>query len=719
MKNVADMQYNKLSEKLVDVLCRKTQYNNHLFFRNLVAYYFSKLASTMRTDIKTKDRGTLPVNMYVINLSLSGTGKGYASSIMEDRVIDGFKKYFMENTFPVISEENLAKISVKRANRKQSDPDEELEKVSKEFVSLGTLAFSFDSGTTAAIKQMRHKLLMANIGSINTEIDEIGLNLLGNTEIINTFLELFDLGKIKNKLTKNTAENTRSEEIDGKTPTNMLLFGTPAKLLNGSKTEEEFYSLLENGYARRCFFGYSKNTVKQEQQTPEEVYASLIDNDDEATLEDANMQLTNLADCIHYGKTIEVSKEVSILLIEYRQQCELKADELSDYQEIRKAELVHRYFKAIKLAGVYAFIDNTLYMTKEHLYSAIKLVEDSGEAFNSLLTRDRNYVKLANYIATVGKEITHVDLVEDLPFYKGSESQRRELMSLAIAYGYKNNIIIKKQYSDGIEFLTGESLKETDINQMTISYSMDLAYNYENSAVPFTHLHKLTQSGQHHWINHSLKGQHKQGHRNEENCEEGFNLIVLDIDDGISLELFHTLMVDYTYLTHTTKSHTESTNRFRAIFPISHQLFMGSEEYKEFMNNIYDWLPFAVDAQTNQRSRKWATFNGDYHYNKGDLLNALLFIPKTSKNEERENQVASYHSLNNLERWFCANTMKGNRSKQMIRYALILVDMGLDIDSIRNNVLALNSKLADGLEEAEILATIMVTANSRLIKRNQ
>ena len=55
----------------------------------------------------------------------------------------------------------------------------------------------------------------------------------------------------------------------------------------------------------------------------------------------------------------------------------------------------------------------------------------------------------------------------------------------------------------------------------------------------------------------------------------------------------------------------------------------------------------------------------------------------------------------------------------MIRYALILVDMGLDIDSIRNNVLALNSKLADGLEEAEILATIMVTANSRLIKRNQ
>ena len=92
-------------------------------------------------------------------------------------------------------------------------------------------------------------------------------------------------------------------------------------------------------------------------------------------------------------------------------------------------------------------------VTKEHLHSAIKLVEESGVAFQQMLKREKPYVKLAKYIADVNTEVTQVDLVEQLPFYKGSEAQKRDLLNLAIAYGYKNNIIIKKSYVDNIEFL--------------------------------------------------------------------------------------------------------------------------------------------------------------------------------------------------------------------------------------------------------------------------
>ena len=66
---------------------------------------------------------------------------------------------------------------------------------------------------------------------------------------------MYDQGVVKQKLTKNTADNVRGEDYDGKTPTNMLLFGTPVKLLDGSITEDQFYSFLEIGYARRCIFG--------------------------------------------------------------------------------------------------------------------------------------------------------------------------------------------------------------------------------------------------------------------------------------------------------------------------------------------------------------------------------------------------------------------------------------------------------------------------------
>ena len=233
LKDLSTVKHNPISEKIVDVLCAKTQNDSALFFRVQVAYYFAKVASMMRAQILTHDRGKLPINLYAINLASSGQGKGHSTNIIEEHVINQFRERFLEETFTELSDKNLALLTCKRALRKkEEDEDAERARVDKkEFDLLGNLAFSFDSGTTAAVKQMRHKLLMANAGSMNMEIDEIGSNLLGNVEVLTTFLELFDVGKVKQKLTKNTAENTRGEEIEGHTPTNMMLFGTPIQII--------------------------------------------------------------------------------------------------------------------------------------------------------------------------------------------------------------------------------------------------------------------------------------------------------------------------------------------------------------------------------------------------------------------------------------------------------------------------------------------------------
>lgn len=714
LKDLSTVSYHPTSEKLTDILCQKTQNKNPLFFRVLVGYYFSKVASMMRCSVDTPDRGIIPVNMYALNLAVSGSGKGHSTNIMEEQVINQFRERFTEETFVEIAEKNLARLAIRRALKKNVDEEEELQRVKKEFEDLGNLAFSFDSGTTAAVKQMRQKLLMANAGSMNLEIDEIGSNLLGNIEVLNTFLELFDVGKIKQKLTKNTAENRRHEEIDGRTPTNLLLFGTPSKLLNGGKIEEEFYSMLETGYARRCIFGYSKGITRQTKLTPQELYDIATDTSTEQYINDLSARLALLADPSNFDIKLQMSKDVALTSIAYKLSCEEQAEQLAEHEEIRKAELSHRYFKALKLAGAYAFIDGALEITEDHLYAAIKLVEDSGEAFNNLLTRDRNYVKLAKYIVSVGREVTHVDLVEDLPFYKGSQSQKQEMMSLAIAYGYKNNIIIKKHFENGIEFLSGESLQETNIEKLILSYSQDITSGYRSEYVRFSDLHKLTQQPNYHWVNHSLID----GYRKEENAVPGFNMVVLDVDDGTSIDTVRLLLKDYTYHIHTTKRHTDQHNRFRVILPISHTIKLDASEFKEFMSNIYEWLPFEVDTATGQRARKWATHNGVYFTNEGELLDALQFIPKTSKNDERKQRIQELHNLSNLERWFINNTGVGNRSNQLIKYALMLVDSGMPLHSVQNNVLALNNKLQDKMDEAEILSTIMVTASKRHAQNN-
>lgn len=713
MKPFDQMDYHPTSEKLVGILRDRTQRDDSLFFRIMVGYYFSIAAAQMRCTINTPDKGEIPVNMFALNLAPSGYGKTHSSNLLEEEVLSQFRQRFLEETFPILAEQNLPKLALKRASRKSTDPDEELVRVEKEFNSSGAMLFSFDSGTSPAVKQMRHKLLMANAGSMNLIMDEVASNLVANAEVFGTFIELYDKGLTKAKLIKNSADNVRSEEIVGKTPANLLMFGVPSRLLDGSKTEEELMSMLDTGYARRCFFGYVRSTGKKKLRTAEQMYNDRTNVSNDVIVTELSNRLESLADIINANKKLVISKDVCITLNEYQLDCEARADRLPEHQEIQKSELSNRNFKVLKLAGTYAFIDDSPEITEEHIYNAIKLAEDSGEAFNQLLSRDKPWVKLAKYVAAVGQDVTQADLAEDLPFYKGGTGYKNELMTLATAYGYKNNIIIKKSFADGIEFLRGETLKAADINSMLISYSAEMTENYQNERAPFDQLHKVTQAQGMHWVNHHLNG----GYRNEENAINGFSFVVVDVDGGINLSTAKLLLKDYKALYYTTKRHTDDKHRFRILLPINYELSMDAKDYREFYKNLLEWLPFTADEQCGHRCKKWLSHAGHFEYTEGNVLDALPFIPKTSKNEERKNLLNSQHSMDNLERWAINNIGDGNRNNMLLRYAMILMDGGFDFEGVRQRVMSLNEKIADKLDESEVMSTIMISVAKAIAKR--
>lgn len=712
MIDLTGVTHHPALEEIVDVLCNKTQNNDRGFFRVEVAYFLAKMASCMGATIVTKDRGDIPVNIYAMALATSGFGKGHSVNIIEDGFMMGFKKRFMEDTMPTIAEKNLWKIANERAARNGTDQQEEFEKVEAEYRRAGAYPYTFDSGTPPAVKQLRHKLLMANCGSINLQIDEIGSNLLANLDVLTLFLELYDQGKVKPKLTKNTAESVRGEDLEGKTPTNMLLFGTPSKLLDGGQIEDMYYAMLDTGYARRCLFAFGHIDKKAfNMLTPEEIYINLTKANNNQLVNQWANHFTSLADPTHFGWKMAVEDDVGIELIRYKSECDKAADAMADHEEIRKAEMMHRYFKALKLAGAYAFVDQSLIVEMEHLKQAILLVEESGKAFQSILNREKAYVKLAKYIASVGSEVTHADLLEALPFYPKGNAARNEMVTLATAWGYKQHIIIKKTYNEGIEFYRGETLKETNTDEMVISYSDNWAYNYSGERVPFDQLHVLTQHEDMHWCNHHFRKEH----RAEENVIAGFNMIVIDVDGGISRDICHELMKEYRFMTYTTKRHTEEENRFRLILPMNYYLELDGEEYKEFMNNVMAWLPFETDESANQRAKKWMSCStGTYHYNlEAPLLDVRDFIPRTSKNEAFHNHMQQVQNLDNLERWFAGRIANGNRNNHMIKYALALVDSGKDFNEVSTLVHAFNKKLSNPLDADELNSTVLVTAAKR------
>lgn len=723
MIDLTGVTHHPAIQEIVEVLCNKTQNTDASFFRPEVAYFLGKMASCMRATIATKDRGDIPVSMYAVALATSGYGKGLSVNVMEGDFMNGFKRRFMEDTMPNISENNLWDIANSRAIRSNTAPQDEYDKAAAEYKRAGTYAFTFDSATSPAVKQLRHRLLMANCGAINLQMDEVGSNLMSSVEVLTLFLELYDQGQVKPKLIKNTNDNTRGEDLDGKTPANMLLFGTPSKLFDGGPTEDQFYSFLETGYARRCLFGIGVKDRKASQLlTPAEIYSRLTDkSNDAAVLKWAGI-FHDLADPVMFGWRMTLEDDVAIKLIEYQSNCEQAADALIDVTEIKAAELRHRYFKALKLAGALAFVDKSNEIEMDHLLQAILVVEESGESFQRILTREKAHVKLAKYIAAVDSELTQSDLNEALPFYKGSQGFRTDLMNYAISWGYKNNIIIKKSYGiNNIEFFRGETLAMTDLSKIRVSYSNHWAYHYEGVEVPFEELHNLTQEADLHWTNHFFAN----NHRAEEHVIPGFNMLVLDVDHDVNLNIVHDLLKDFHFMTYTTKRHTEEQHRFRLLIPINYELKLDSAEYKELVDDVISWMPFKtsnpddVDRSSNQRSKKWMTHaGGTYHYNlKGELFNILPFIPKTSQNENYKKEFKSLESLDNLERWFVGKMQSGNRNNLMIKYALALVDSGMDMMNVSSRVHSLNKSIANPLPPEEIDNTVMITVAKRFQKQ--
>jgi len=717
-------KYHPFSEKIVDILVRKVNNDNRHFFRILTGYYLSKVASMMRCNIDTNDRGIIPVNTYVLNLMVSGTGKGYSTNILEHEFISHFRKEFLNNIFPRKAEENIQTLAQERSqarlNNGQSilplseEYDIQLDKLQRHFDRLGELAFSFDSGTSPAVKQMREKLLLASAGSMNLELDEVGSHISANADVLNVFLELYDIGFVKQKLIKNTVENIRSEELPGNTPTNLMMFGTPTKLLDGGKVEEEFKEFLETGYARRLLFGYTVDTHRTKYASAQERYQQMVDANLAKDMVSIQQTFTNFAKR-PFNPVLQMSDANHIYLTEYQMKCEEQADNFKAHMHIHKNEMSHRHYKAIKLAGAYTFADNSTEITQDHLDYAISVVEDSGEAFHTLMRKQGPYERLAHYLADCDNDVTQHELMEELPFYRGSEAQRKDLMTLATSFGYRNNIIIKKRTLDEIEFFNGETLMETDLNSLTIAMSKNIAYNFSIPDIkpPFDLLHKLTTADGWHYTAHAFVN----GHRKSENVIPGFDLLILDCDGDVNISVVKVLLEDYTFLISTTKRHTEEINRFRLILPISHRIKLTSNDYSRFMENVFEWLPFTVDEGAKDIARKWAGYPGHYEYNDGMVIDATMFIPETKRSDETKAQISAT-GVGNIERWFRTHTAKGNRANHLYRYGMVLIDADMALGDIVEKLESFNNSLDVPLPEDQFRNSTVKSISKEFQKRN-
>ena len=211
-KDVEKMEYFSIQEDVLKVLKIKTQQNDNMFFRLLIVFYLGQVAVNMRTKVMLTGRGFIPVNSYVINLASSGYGKGHSTYILNHQLLLGFRKAYIKNVMPMVVEERRRELAITRSLKSGLDEDDEYATLNQEFKDLGEMLFSFDSATTPAVKQFRSKLILGGTGAITFVADEIGSNLGEHSEVLRTFLELYDMGQVGDKLIKNTDSQIRTQQ---------------------------------------------------------------------------------------------------------------------------------------------------------------------------------------------------------------------------------------------------------------------------------------------------------------------------------------------------------------------------------------------------------------------------------------------------------------------------------------------------------------------------
>lgn len=736
--NYEDLPVNALIDQLINIVSARTCNEDRRFFRLVSCYLMTKIASNMRCQVASRGFGQSYVNMFAIPLAPSGYGKNFSLNIIEGELMKGFTYKFKNELYPQLAAENinmkyfgtptapdkgLPDFNNERLDKSTNKKGKEIKNpLMEDFQDCGPFVYTFDSGTPAGIKQQKNALTLADIGALNCEIDEVGSNLSNNMDMLALFLELFDVGQAKTKLLKNTNENSRDKDFDGQVPTNLLMFGTPARLLDGGVTEDLFYQLLDTGYARRCFFALGERKVSPDflNQDPTQLYLRQIEAMEDSKLKNLSNYFTKFASREFYNKVITTPPEVEILLDRYRLDLMSRIEKLKESDFIERSELENRYGKTLKLAAVFAFIRGDDQIDEDDLLEAIQIAEDSGEDLHAILNQDKGYMKVARFIKNSTEPVTNTDILESFNWFKGNKV--KETITNAYSWGIKNNILITKKVLHDVDFYSHVNLEPTDLNELILSASTERAQGYESLTVKFNELHALTKIPNINICNHTFRD----NYRDNNHCEPEVNCMVFDVDGGTQIESFRDIFAKYKFFLHTTKSSTEEKNRFRVYVPLKYKLSLDVKEYKAFMANVMSFVPFRFDEMSCTPAQAWASCATGkcFIHTDGELFDPLPFIEGTVQNLTRQEQVKANKSakLDRVEAWFLKEMDIGNRNNLLLRYGLLLLDKGLTPKEIEKAVLSLNRKQTTPLDEAEIKSTIFVTINRRfdepLLKRS-
>jgi hypothetical protein len=648
-------------------------------------FVVASLANSLKGYRIQKDDGSISMlNYFGLSFFESGGGKNLsyeASAELFKEVVD-YYPIDIANTF----------------KRNKKAPNGDILIRDEEFYMIPDSFFTPIDGTKEGFQKLMQGMSVVNGSSLNLIEDEFG-DILMNADMLSRIKSAWDNGEAKGK----TTASSKYFSLKG-VCVNILSFGSPHSIQKSRVKSDKLDDILIEGFLRRSFIFYSR-------------YTKIVRNKNKGKmLEIDSIGIKN--ECTEWRDTMIKSTKDEMQIIKISKKAQEIVDDYIDKwieftnrntKDLFNRAMVSSAEKILRLAGLIAIMDFSTTIEQSHIEYAIDFSDRTVDMAKKIFEKEPKFVKIFDICRDL--IVARHDIMEDADI-QGIKSFD-ENIELSEEYGEKMGYALIRHKIGKTMFYKFESLHTVDEDKISISISHDLAQGYETKTGRWVELHKLLSSN----INYSA-GSFKDNHRNKDNYLGSQDVIIFDIDGGMSLNIAKAFFSQWKCIIATTKSHQIEKNgivcdRYRVVLLPNVKLELDSERYSEFMKNIIKKLAIPADMACTDSSRFYYGYSGsEVWYSEGiSRFDISCCIPETKKEKEQKERYESNKNIKSssgVDKYFLQEMSNGNRNNMLLKYCLMMKDAGEDW---REKTLGLNSMLTEPLGELEIEHTIFKTAS--------
>ena len=631
--NVFDGKMNRFAMYMANSLDEEVPLSMRL---NIANYALASFIGHFHTKIVLED-SFIPTNFIGFTLASSGSAKTSSVNKLEKALSRGYN--VIEDVRKVLAE--------KKAKEKAEANDEEnwlkyMKPLNPLFNSIST-----EAGMIKKLNDFKNE----GIGLPSLFVDEISTELACNADIvpnIKLVSELFDSGNKKVRALKD--ETMQSEEVSGMGMC-ALFIGSEIGLLLDENALRKFNGEFISKLARRCFFNF-----------PDFIYEEKDYNDIEGILntelEQKEFQVANSLEIrdMSYNVAKKLSEsDVTNIMIDvdaerlykiYKFHCKYESQKHKEESVI--LEQLHRHWKVLKLAGVYAAIDERNSISIEDLKEAIcfaesidghlaKFIElskreDYEILIDLLRVEDRvsvHELKKRGIINGTGKAETKIQSLIEL----GNSKLGKEGM-LKYTEGFVE-LELFKSVEHGASFIMVEGTKEER------SWKTKDGYKYQKTK--FEKLGNLLCNDTAY-----CAFEFTDGVRSNDNICSGATFVVLDIDDSdITYTEAHDMLSDFRHIVAKT-SNENNPYKFRAIVELDIEVNLDSRLWKNFMSKVGEYLGLELDLLPKSqiyygfKGREVLTNLEGEPLPASELIKTIDILPKEVKRLTKNKLIEAY-----------------------------------------------------------------------------